>query len=126
MTICSLNILLSLFETSLLFHVQISLLLPDLHADFSGGRSGGLIFPSLLECTTEYCDPHKVFGIFNKAEIDFFFLGLSWFFDDPVDIRYSISGYFSLSKTSLNICKFIVHVFLKPGLENFEHYFISM
>ena len=67
----------------------------------------------------------KSFGIVNKAEIDFFG-DLSCFFNDPVDVRNLISGSFAISKTSLNIWKFTVHVLLKPGLENLEHYFTSM
>ena len=59
MTIYSLDTLLFLFRTSLLFHVQFSLLLSDLHIDFSRGRSGGLVFPSLSEFSTDYCDPHS-------------------------------------------------------------------
>ena len=62
----------------------------------------------------------KGFGIVNKAEIDVF-LELSCFFDDPVDVGNMISGSSAFSKSSLNICKFSVHVLLKPGLENFEH-----
>ena len=67
----------------------------------------------------------KGFGIVNKAEIDDF-LELSCFFDDLVDIGNLISGSSAFSKSSLNIWKFTVNVFLKPGLENFEHYFASM
>ena len=67
----------------------------------------------------------KGFGIVNKAEIDVF-LELSCFFDDPADVGYLISGSSAFSKTSLNIWKFTVHVLLKPGLENFEHYFTSV
>ena len=69
----------------------------------------------------------KVFGIVNKAEIDVF-LGLSCFFDDPMDVGNLISGSSAFSKTSLNIWKFTVHILLKPGLENFryENYFTSM
>ena len=67
----------------------------------------------------------KGFGIVNKAEIDVF-LELSCFFDYPVDVGNLISGSSAFSKTSLNIWKFTVHVLLKPGLENFEHYFTSM
>ena len=67
----------------------------------------------------------KDFGIVNNAEIDVF-LELSCFFDDPADVGNSISGSSAFSKTSLNIRKFMVHVLLKPGLENFEHYFTSM
>ena len=67
----------------------------------------------------------KGFGIVNIAEIDVF-LELSCFFDDPVDVGNLISGSSAFSKTSLNIWKFMVHVLLKTGLENFEHYFTSM
>ena len=101
------------------------MLLPDLHTDFSGGRSGALVFPSLSEFSTVCCDPHKGFGVVNKAEVDVF-LELSCFFDDPADVGNLISGSSAFSKTSLNIGKFMVHILLKPGLENFEHYFTSM
>ena len=67
----------------------------------------------------------KDFGIVNKAEVDVF-LGLSCFFHDPADVGNLISGSSAFSKTSLNIWKFMVHVLLKPGLENFEHYITSM
>ena len=67
----------------------------------------------------------KGFGIVNKAEIDVF-LEFSCFFDDPVDVGNLISGSSAFSKTSLNIWKFMVHVLLKPDLENFEHYFTSV
>ena len=100
-------------------------MLPDLHIGFSRGRSGGLVFPFLSEFSTVYCDPHKGFGIVNEAEIDIF-LELSCFFYDPEDVGNLISGSSAFSKTSLNIWKFTVHVLLKPGLENFEHYFTSM
>ena len=66
----------------------------------------------------------KGFGIVNKAEIDVF-LELSCIFDDPVDVGNLISGSSAFSKSSLNIWKFTVHVLLKPGLENFEHYFTA-
>ena len=67
----------------------------------------------------------KGFGIVNKAEIGVF-LELSCFFHDPVDVGDLISGSSAFSKTSLNIWKFTVHVLLKPGLQNFEHYFTRM
>ena len=67
----------------------------------------------------------KAFGIVKKAEIDVF-LELSCFFHDPADVGNLISGSSAFSKTSLNIRKFTVHVLLKSGLENFEHYFTSM
>ena len=66
----------------------------------------------------------KGFDIINK-EVDVF-LELSCFFNDPTDVVNLISGPFAFSKSSLNIWKFTVHVLLKPGLENFEHYFASM
>ena len=65
------------------------------------------------------------FGIVNKAEIDVF-LELSCIFDDPADVGNLISGSSAFCKTSLNIWKFMVHVLLKPGLENLERYFTSM
>ena len=60
-----------------------------------------------------------------KAEVDVF-LEISCFFDDPMDVGNLISGSSAFSKTSLNIRKFTVHILLKPGLENFEHYFTSV
>ena len=66
----------------------------------------------------------KGFSIVNKAEADVF-LELSCF-DDSTDVGYLISGSSAFSKTSLNIWKFTVHVLLKPGLGNLEHYFASM
>ena len=65
------------------------------------------------------------FGVVNKAEIDVF-LELSCFFNDPADIGNLISGSSAFSKTSLNLWKLLVHVLLKPGLENFEHYFTTL
>ena len=65
------------------------------------------------------------FGIVKKAEIDVF-LELSCFFSDPADVGNLISGSSAISKTSLNISKFTVHILLKPGLENFEHYFLCI
>ena len=67
----------------------------------------------------------KGFGIVNKTEIDVF-PELSCFFDDPTDVGNLISGSSAFSKTSLNIWKFTVHIMMKPGLENFEHYFASV
>ena len=67
----------------------------------------------------------KGFGIVNKAEIDVF-LELSCIFDDPADVGNLISGSSAFSKSRLSIWKFTVHVLLKPGLENFEHYFTSV
>ena len=71
------------------------------------------------------CDPHKGFGLVNKAEIDVF-LELSCFFNDPTDVSNLISGSSAFFKSNLNIWEFTVHVLLKSGLENFEHYFASV
>jgi len=64
-------------------------------------------------------------GIINEWQVDIF-LELYCFFYDPTDVGNLISGSSDFSKSSLNIWKFIVHILLKPGLENFEHYFASM
>ena len=75
----------------------------------------------------EFVLVHKVkgLGIVNKAEVGVF-LELFCFFDDPTDVGHLISGSSAFSKSSLNTWKFTVQVLLKPGLENFEHYFASM
>ena len=77
-------------------------------------------FPQLIVLYTG-----KGFGIVDKAEIDVF-LELSCFFNDPADVGNLISGSSAFSKTSLNIWKFTILILLKPGLENFEHYFASV
>ena len=77
-------------------------------------------FPQFVEIHTV-----KGFGIVNKAEIDVF-LELSGFFHDPADLGDLISDSSAFSLSSLNIREFTVHVLLKSGLENFEHYFTSM
>ena len=77
-------------------------------------------FPQLIVIHTV-----KGFGLVNKAEIDAF-LELFCFFHDPADVGNLISGSSAFSKTSLNILKFMVHVLLKPGMENFEHYFTTV
>ena len=82
-------------------------------------------FSHLFQSFPVYGDPHKGFGIVNKEEIDVF-LELSCFFKDPADVGNLISGSSAFSKISLNIWKFMVHILLKPGLENFEHYFTSV
>ena len=84
-------------------------------------------YSHLLKNFLEFVVIHTVkgFGIVNKAEIDVF-LELSCFFSDPIDIDSLISGSSAFSKSSLHIWKFTVHMLLKPGLENFEHYFTSM
>ena len=67
----------------------------------------------------------KGFGIINEAEVDIF-LEFSCFFCEPTDIGNLISDSSAFSKSSLNIWKFMVHILLKPVLENFEHYFASV
>ena len=125
MTIYGLDVLLSWFGTSLLFHVQFQLFLLDLHTDFSGGRSGGLVFPSLEEFSTVVIHTVKGFGVVSKAEVDVS-LELSCFFYDPKDVGNLISGSSAFSKSSLYIWKFSIHVLLKPTLKDFEQYFASM
>ena len=88
-------------------------------------QEAGLVFPYPSEFSTICCDPHKGLGVVNKVEIDVF-LELSCFFNDPADVGNLISGSSAFSKTSLNIWKFTVHILLKTGLENFEHFFSSM
>ena len=126
MTIYSLDVLLFLFGTSLLFHVQFQLLLPDLQIGFSRGRSGRLVFPSLSEFSTVSGDPHSQRFWHSQESRNRCFSGTllllpwssrCWQFD---------LWFLCLSKTSLNIREFMVHVLPKPGLENFEHYFTSM
>ena len=81
-------------------------------------------YSHLLKNFPQFVVVHTVkgFGIVNKADV---FLELSCFLDDPTNVGNLISGSSAFSKSSLNIWKFMVHV-LKPGLENFEHYFISV
>ena len=83
-------------------------------------------YSHLLKKVSQFAVIHtaKGFGIVNKAEVDV--LELSCFFNDPMDVGNLISGFSAFSKSSLNIWKFTVHILLKPGLENFEHYFASV
>ena len=79
----------------------------------------------LEEFSTVVIHTVKGFGVDNKAEVDVF-LEISCFFDDPTDVGNFITISSAFSKFSSNIWKFTVHVLLKPGLENFEHYFASV
>ena len=83
-------------------------------------------YSHLFETFPQFVVIHTVkgFGIVNKAEADIF-LELSGFFDDPMDVGNMISSSYAFSKSSLNIWKFTVHVLLKSGMENFEHYFLA-
>ena len=80
-------------------------------------------YTHLLKNFPQFVVIHTVrgFGIVNKADVDVF-LELSCFFDDPADVGNLLSGSSAFSKSSLNIWKFMVHILLKHGLENFEHY----
>ena len=84
-------------------------------------------YSHLLKNFSQFVVIHTVkgLGIVNKEEIDVF-LELSCFLNDPTDVGNLISGSSAFSKSSLNIWKFTVHVLLKPGLEDFEHYFTSV
>ena len=84
-------------------------------------------YSHLLKNVPQFVMIHTVkgFDVANKAEVDVF-LELSCFFYDPMDVGNSTPGSSAFSKSSLNIWKFSIHVLLKPGLENFEHYFASM
>ena len=83
-------------------------------------------YSHLLKNFPQFFVIHTVdFGVVNKKEVNIF-LELSCFFDDPMDVDTFISGSYVFSKSRLNIWKFIVHVLLKPGLENFEHYLASV
>ena len=85
-----------------------------------------MVFPSLKNFP-QFVVIHTVkgFGVVNKAEVDGFF-ELSCFLNDPLDIGNLISGSSTFSKSSLYTCKFLVHVLLKPGLKDFEHYLETM
>ena len=84
-------------------------------------------YSHLFQNFSQFIVIHTVegFGIVNEAEIDVF-LELSCFFDDPADVGNLTSGSSAFSNTILNIWNFMVHVLLKPGLENFKHYFTSV
>ena len=119
------DVVLSQFGTSLLFHVQFCFFLTYIQISQEVGQV--VWYSHLLKNFPWFVVIHTVkgFGIVNKAEVDVF-LKLSCFFYHPADVGNLISGSSAFSKTSLNIWKSMVHVLLKPGLENFEHYFTSI
>ena len=126
MIIHSLDILLFLFGTSLLCHVSLNCcFLTRIQISQEAGQV--VWYSHLFQNFLKFIVIHTVkgFGIVNKAEIDDF-LEPSSFLHDPVDVGNLISGSSAFSKTSLNIWKFMVHVLLEPGLENFENYFTSV
>ena len=130
MTIYGLDVLLSQFESSLLFHVLTwnssnCCFLTCIQISQEVGQV--IWYSHLFQNFPQFTviNTVKGFSILSKAEIDVF-LELSCFFHDLADVGNLISGSSAFSKTSLNIWKLMVHVLLKPGLENFEHYFTSM
>ena len=82
-------------------------------------------YSHLLQNFPQFVVTHKVFRIVNEIEVDAF-LEFPCFFDDPTDVGNLISGSSAFSKSTLNIWNFTVHILLKPGLENLEHYFASV
>ena len=123
MTLYSLDVLLFLFGTVCCFMSSSNCcFLTFIQASQERGQMAW--YSHLFKNFPQFIVIHKVkgFGIVNKAKIDVF-LELSCFFDDPADVGNLISGSSAFSKTSLNIWKFTIHILLKPGLENLEHYF---
>ena len=126
MTVYSLDILLSQFGTVCCF-------MSDFNCCFltclqiSQESDQVACYSHLLKNFPQFVVIHTVkgFGVDNKAEVDVF-LELFFFFDNPTDVGNLISGSSAFSKSSWNIWKFTVHVLLKPGLEDFEHYFASV
>ena len=127
MTIYSLDVLLFLFGSSLLLSMSSSNYCFLTCVQISQEAGQVVWYSHLFQNFPQFLVIHTVkgFGIVNKAEIDVF-LELSCFVDDPADGGNLISGSSAFSKTNLNIWKFSVHILLKPGLENFEHYFASV
>ena len=126
MIIYSLDILLSQFGTSLVFHVWFNCcFLSCIQISHEAGQV--VWYSHLLKNFPQFIVIHivKGFGIATEEEIDVF-LELSCFFYDLMDVGNLISGSSAFSKSSLNILKLKVHVLLKPCLENFEHYFASV
>ena len=116
--------LLSRFWTRSLFHVWFWLLPLDLNTGFSGSRWSGILI-SLRISHSKLSSAVKGFSIVSEAEVDVF-LEFFCLLYHPVNAGNLISGSSAFSKSSLNIWKFIVHILLKPNLENFYHYIASM
>ena len=121
--IYSLDGLLSQFGTSLLFHVCNCCFLICIQVSLEPGKV--VWYSHLFKNFPQFVviPSVKGFGVVNKADV---FLELSCFFYDLADVGNLISGSSAFFKTSLNIWKFMVHVLLKHGLENFEYYFVSV
>ena len=119
MTIYSLDVLLSIFGTSLLFHVQFCCFLTCIQVSQEAGQV--VWYSHLFQNFPQFIVIHTVkgFGIVNKAEIGVF-LELSCFFDDTADVGNLISGSSAFYKTSLNMWKFMVRILPKPGFCSFR------
>ena len=125
MTIYSLDVLLSQFSTSpLSMSSSKHYFLTCTQISQEAGKVAW--YSHLFKYFPQFVVMHtvKTFRVVNEAEVDLF-LELSCFFDESADVGNLISGSSAFSKTSLNICKFMVHVLLKPHLENFEHYLLA-
>ena len=124
MTIYSLDILLSQYGISLLFHVQFCCLLTSIQLSQEAHKV--VWYRHLLMNVPQFVVIHivKGFGVVSKAEVDVS-LELSCSFNNPTGVGNLISGSSAFSKYSLNIWKFTVHVLLKPCLGNFEHFIAS-
>ena len=121
-TIYSLDIVVSQFGTSPLFYVQFQMLLQVLQ------KAGQVVRHShLFKKYSQFVVIHTVrgFRVHNEAEVDVFLESLC-FFDDPMDVGNLFSGSYVFSKSIMNIWKFMVHILLRPSLQNFEHCFASM
>ena len=127
MAIYSLDVLLFLFGTSLLCSMSSPNCSFLICIQISQETGQVVWYSHLFQNFPQFTVTHTVkgFGIVNKAETDIF-LELSCFFDDPADVGNLIFGSSTFFKISLNIWKFMVHLLLKPDLENFEHYFTSV
>ena len=71
------------------------------------------------------CDPHKGFSVVNEAEVDVS-LEFPCFLYDPTNVGNFISDFSAFSRSSLYNWKFLIHILLKPGLKDFEHYLASV
>ena len=125
MTVYSLGVLLPQIWTSPFFHVQFCCFLTCTQISQKAGRV--IWYSHLFKNFPQFVVIHTVIGfsVVNEAEVDIFLEFLCLFYD-PVDAGNFISGSSAFSESGLNICKFLVHVLLKPHLENFEHYFTSL
>ena len=125
MTVYSLDVLFFQFRTSLLSHVWFCWFLTCIRVSQEARKL--VWYSHLCKNFPQFVVIHTVkgFSLVNEAEVDVF-LEFSCFSCDPVDIGSLISASSAFSNSSLNIWKFMIHVLLKPSLENFEHFFASM